>query len=139
MIDFKKVQTRKTHYLIRARSLWNRQPTLQKRFPLPDEFPYADYVDSEAIVYQRELQEVGVAFPDSESMINVGGETDLRMFLKTGLGCFRKIRGHLPPKLADLSILDFGVGCGRTARFFSVRLKACVYTDVTSIENPWNI
>ena len=68
IIDFKKLQTRKTHYLIRARNLWNRQPTLQKLFPSPEESLYADFVDSEAIVYQRELQEVGVAFPDWDSM-----------------------------------------------------------------------
>jgi SAM-dependent methyltransferase len=109
---------RKQHYLIRSHSLWNRSPELQQRFPEPGGREYADFVDSEAIIYQRELQDVGLAFPHWDSMVNVGGETDLRIFLKTGLGCFRQIRSHLPSSLANVRILDFGVGCGRTARFF---------------------
>jgi SAM-dependent methyltransferase len=118
MIDPTEFKTRKYHYVFRSKSLWERRRELQQTFPEPEGLAFADFIDSEAIIYQTELQEVGLAFPEWESMVNVGGETDLRVFLKTGLGCFRQIRCHLPPDLAGFRILDFGVGCGRTARFF---------------------
>jgi len=108
----------KTHYLIRSQSLWTRSPRLQEQFPNPNSSDYNDFIDTEAIIYQRELQEHGVPFPEWEEMLNVGGETDLRIFLKIGLECYKAIRNQLPEKLDNIRILDFGVGCGRTVRHF---------------------
>ena len=61
IIDFKKLQTRKTHYLIRARNLWNRQPTLQKLFPSPEEslydyfFQFDGYLWKESFAYVEHI------------------------------------------------------------------------------------
>lgn len=106
-----------TDYLLRSQNLWNRTPDLQARF-LPDSPEFHEYVDTEAILYFRELQECAVALPPWATMVNVGGETDLRVFLPIGLQCYRAIRNHLRPTPQRSVVLDFGVGCARTARHF---------------------
>jgi len=106
-------------YILRAVSLFNRSPELQQRFGSPDDPAFFKFVDTEAILYLRELQEVGIPFPASQEMLTVGGETDLRLFLSIGYSCFDSIRKHIPPDLAlPIKILDFGAGCARTMRFF---------------------
>ena len=106
-------------YLLRAVSLFNRSPDLRQRFGSPEDPDFAKFVDTEAILYMRELQEVGIPFPPWEEMLTVGGETDLRLFLTIGYACFLSVRNHIPGYLLPpISLLDFGAGCGRTMRFF---------------------
>src|SRR5262249_45228098 len=96
---------------------YDRSPDLQKKFGDPSSKEFARYVDTEAILSIRELQEVGIPFPPWEEMLTVCGETDLTKFLACGYSCFDSVRPYL-----DLSggkrVLDFGVGCARTMRFF---------------------
>lgn len=106
-------------YLIRAVSLFNRSPDLQQKFGFPDSPAFHKFVDTEAILYLRELQDVGIPFPPWQEMLTVGGETDLRLFLSIGYACFESIRDHIPGDLRPpIRVLDFGAGCGRTMRFF---------------------
>lgn len=106
-------------YVARARNLYDRDRTLQERFHSPQSLDFAKYIDTEAILYYREIQEVGVPFPSSREMLTVGGETDLRLFLSIGYGCYQTIKNHIPADLpARIKMLDFGIGCARTARFF---------------------
>ena len=61
---------------------------------------------------------MSVSFPAWQDMITVGGETDLRLFLHIGRNCYEDIIKYLPKNKEVLRVLDFGVGCGRTARHF---------------------
>ncbi|HXJ16922.1 MAG TPA: class I SAM-dependent methyltransferase [Candidatus Polarisedimenticolia bacterium] len=107
-----------SHYAVRGVSLFDRSPDLRERFDSPSNAAYHKYIDTEAILYIRELQEVGVPFPPWKEMLAVGGETDLRKFLSIGYDCYASIRNQLEPKQGKNRILDFGVGCARTMRFF---------------------
>lgn len=106
------------HYLIRAQSLYDRDRTLAARFASATDEKYLKFVDTEAVIYFRELQEVGVPFPPWTEMVTVGGETDIRKFLAIGFECFETIFRWIPSAKTRRRILDFGVGCGRTMRFF---------------------
>jgi ubiquinone/menaquinone biosynthesis C-methylase UbiE len=106
------------HYRARGISVYNRYPEMKQRFPSADCPEFERFIDTEGVLYYQELQEVAVPFPKWQDMATVGGETDLRQFLKIGYDCYLSI---LPPlkSLADgARLLDFGVGCGRTIRFF---------------------
>lgn len=114
------------HYQIRIDSLWKRTPSLQKTYAQPDDPKFRQYVDTEGILFYRELQDCGVSFPAWQDMITVGGETDLRLFLQIGRSCYEAIVQYLSKKAERLRILDYGVGCCRTARHF--------YQDLTQYE-----
>lgn len=108
-----------TDYVIRARSLYDRNSDLRQLFDSAESAAYARFVDTEAILYLRELQEAGVAMPPWQEMLTVCGETDLRTFLSVGYQCYEIVRRHIPDDLpVPTKILDFGVGCARTMRFF---------------------
>ena len=68
------------HYIVRIDSLWKRSASLQKTYARPDDPEFGKYIDTEAILYYRELQDCGVSFPSWQDMLTVGGETDLRLF-----------------------------------------------------------
>lgn len=106
------------HYLIRAKSLYDRDRSLAAAYASSSDEKFLKFVDTEAVIYFREIQEVGVPFPSWTDMVTVGGETDLRRFLAIGYECFENILRRIPPAKARRRILDFGVGCGRTMRFF---------------------
>ena len=106
------------HYTVRSDSLLKRSPVLQKSYTQSTDPKFGAYIDTEAILYIRELQDCGVSLPSWQDMITVGGETDLRLFLQIGRSCYDVINKYLPNKSEPLRILDFGVGCGRTARHF---------------------
>jgi SAM-dependent methyltransferase len=108
------------HYIHRQQSLFYRY-RLSERFHVWHSPDFCRFVDCEAVLYYREIQESGVPFPDSSEMLTVGGETDLRLFLQNGYTCFDLVRPYLPTSFTR--ILDFGAGCGRTARFLYRRLK----------------
>jgi SAM-dependent methyltransferase len=106
-------------YILRAINLYDRSPDLRARFASADNPAFAKFIDTEAILYTRELQEVGVPFPASQEMLTVGGETDLRLFLSIGYSCFESVLKRIPETMArPINLLDFGVGCARTMRFF---------------------
>lgn len=111
------------HYVCRIDNLWNRLTTFQDKFPNSSDPEFRKHVDTEAILFFRELQDCGVSFPTWQDMLTVGGETDLRLFLQIGRGCYEDIKKHLPKSTNNLRILDFGVGCGRTARHFYQELN----------------
>ncbi len=106
------------HYLIRERSYFERDGEVRARFGSPDNPGFQGFVDTEAVLYLREMQEVAVPFPPSTEMLTVGGETDLRKFLTIGHGCYDIVKRHLPRAPGRQRLLDFGVGCARTMRFF---------------------
>ena len=106
-------------YLARANNLYDRDHALQSKYPSAQHPDFTRFIDTEAILFYREIQEVGIPFPLSREMLTVGGETDLRLFLSIGYSCYQIIMRHLPNNLPKKArILDFGVGCARTARFF---------------------
>jgi SAM-dependent methyltransferase len=114
-----RAQVKLDHYLIRAKALYDRNNELKNQYPSVDSPEFYRFVDTEAVLYYRELQEVGVPFPPWQEMVTVGGETDLRIFLNVGYDCYRLIRDGIPSDIKyPIKILDFGVGCGRTMRFF---------------------
>jgi SAM-dependent methyltransferase len=105
-------------YLIRANSLLQRTEELKLKYGNEVSEEYLDWIDTEGIIYQRELQDVGVPFPDWKDMLTVGGETNLRMFLDIGKDTFNWIKPYLPQSSQKIKVLDFGIGCARTARHF---------------------
>lgn len=106
-------------YLTRGINLYDRTPALQEKYSSPRDPDYSKYIDTEAILYIREIQEVGVPFPSWQDMLTVGGETDLRIFLSIGYACYSSVRKNLSTNLdTTANILDFGAGCARTMRFF---------------------
>lgn len=107
-----------TDYLVRSISLLERSSELQRIFGSEISSEFLDWVETRGILVQRELQDVGVAFPPWEEMLTVGGETNLELFLSIGLDTFKWIEPFLPPLDCEAQILDFGIGCGRTARHF---------------------
>ena len=111
------------HYRARIENLWHRSPQLRALYENTSCSDFLEYIDTEAILYYRELQECGVKLPAWKDMITVGGETDLRIFLEIGRGCFRDMFKYLESKGQKLRMLDFGVGCGRTARHFFQHLE----------------
>jgi SAM-dependent methyltransferase len=106
------------HYVYRSNSVWERVDSLNKTYAASNEPSFCKLVDTDAIIYFRELQDCGVSFPSWQDMITVGGETDLRLFLQIGRACYETVIKHIPKRAKTLRILDFGVGCGRTARHF---------------------
>jgi SAM-dependent methyltransferase len=110
-------------YICRIDNLWKRSALLQQKFPNSNDANFKKHIDIEAILYFRELQDCGVSFPTWQDMLTVGGETDLRLFLQIGRGCYEDIIKYLPKTKTNLRILDFGVGCGRTARHFYQEVK----------------
>lgn len=107
-------------YLARAKNLYDRDRSLQARFPTGAGADFDRFIDTDAVLYYREIQEVAVPVPPWREMLTVGGETDLRIFLEIGYDCYVLIKRCLS-RFGDGSIskiLDFGVGCARTARFF---------------------
>lgn len=133
-MQYRNWQERLQHYRVRANNL-------HQRYGLPDRFPdagsaeFRKFVDTEGVLYYREMQECGVPFPPMERMLNVGGETDIRVFLAVGSQCYDAISPWMPQ---SGRVLDFGVGCARTARFLyqdSDRLEVhgCD-VDIPSIE-----
>jgi len=126
------------HYKCRIDNLWKRTASLQDIYPKLDDTDLDEYIDTEAILYYKELQDCGVSFPAWQDMITVGGETDLRLFLKIGRNCYDDIIKYLPKTKNTQRILDFGVGCARTARHFyqktpQYEVHGCD-VDVTPIE-----
>lgn len=120
-------------YILRGINLYTRTPALQERFSSPNNPEFWKYVDTEAILYIREIQEVGVPFPTWQDMLTVGGETDLRLFLSIGYACFSSIRKHFSTGIPlPAKVLDFGAGCARTMRFFFRELNEfeCYACDV---------
>ena len=106
-------------YLLRELNLFNRSVELQERFGSTDNVEFIKFIETEAIIFFRELQEVGIPFPLSQEMLTVGGETDLRLFLSIGYACFESIRKNIPDDFKPpIKLLDFGIGCARTMRFF---------------------
>ena len=105
-------------YLIRANSLLQRTEELKLKYGNAVSEEYLDWVDTEGIIYQRELQDAGVPFPDWKDMLTVGGETNIKMFLDIGKDTFKWINPYLPRSSERIRVLDFGVGCARTARHF---------------------
>jgi len=106
-------------YLLRELNLFNRSAELQERFGSTDNAEFIKFIETEAIIFFRELQEVGIPFPPSQEMLTVGGETDLRLFLSIGFACFESIRRNIPDDVEPpIKLLDFGIGCARTMRFF---------------------
>ena len=107
------------HYVARSINMLDRDSVSRERFPDPHSTDFVKYIDTEAILYIREIQEVGVPFPSWREMVTVGGQTDLRQFLSVGYGCYEMVRNNFPSEAQPQSkVLDFGVGCCRTARFF---------------------
>jgi SAM-dependent methyltransferase len=106
------------HYVAREQSLFQRTQEFRELYPSWDSRMFQKYVDTTGILFFREMQEVGVPFPSWKDMLTVGGETDLRLFLGVGYACYEKLLPHLPPPVGKPAILDFGIGCGRTMRFF---------------------
>jgi len=120
-------------YIIRSINLYDRNEGLKDRFASTENPEFLKYIDTEAILYHREIQEVGVPFPSSREMLTVGGETDLRIFLSIGYECFKSIRRFLPTDINNTAkVLDFGVGCARTMRHFYREVKnfECYGCDV---------
>lgn len=105
-------------YLVRSRSLLERSSKLQDVFGSQVSPEFLEWVDTKGIIVQRELQDVGVAFPPWEEMLTVGGETNIELFLSIGQETFKWIKPFLPPSSEKMRVLDFGIGCGRTARHF---------------------
>jgi SAM-dependent methyltransferase len=106
-------------YIIRSQNLYDRDSTLQQRFASPPNPEFEKFIDTEAILHYREIQEVGVSFPSSREMLTVGGETDLRIFLPIGYECYQIVKRNIPSDIpSPAKILDFGIGCARSARFF---------------------
>ncbi len=107
---------------IRSHSLIEREKDLKLKYLDSSNPEFIKYIDTEGILYYREIQEVSIPFPDSAEMTTVGGETDLRKFLSIGRNCFDAITSKIgmlsDGALNKLSILDFGIGCARTARHF---------------------
>ena len=106
------------HYFARGQAYWERSPEIKKRFPVRDRADFWRHIDVEAILYIREIQDVAVAFPPWREMSTVGGETDLRIFLGVGRDCYDLLHRYMVLENGRKRILDFGVGCGRTARHF---------------------
>jgi SAM-dependent methyltransferase len=107
----------RSHYLTRGKSYWDRDGDVSKRFPEgPASAGFLRFLDCEAILYMREIQEVGIPFPSSREMLTVGGQTDLRTFLSIGRVCVEQLLPHIPQSDRPVKVLDFGVGCARTAR-----------------------
>jgi SAM-dependent methyltransferase len=106
------------HYMYRERSAYERYADLQCRFPSSDCPEFKRFIDTEGVLFYREIQEVGVPFPYWQDMVTVGGETDLREFLKIGHDCYQVIFPEVASLASGGRVLDFGVGCGRTMRFF---------------------
>jgi SAM-dependent methyltransferase len=106
-------------YLLRELNLFNRNAELRGRFGSTDNAEFIKFIETEAIIFFRELQEVGIPFPPSQEMLTVGGETDLRIFLSIGYTCFESVCRNIPADLkSPIKLLDFGIGCARTMRFF---------------------
>jgi len=122
-------------YTLRALNLYDRDRELQSRFSSPQSPEFSKFIDTDAILHHREIQEVGVPFPPWQEMLTVGGETDLRLFLAIGYECYEAVRAQIPSTVQPpIKILDFGVGCGRTMRFFYRELDKfdCHGCDVDS-------
>jgi SAM-dependent methyltransferase len=102
-------------YLVRSQSLLDRTPHLRSRFGnlLSDSF--LDFVDTKAVLTQAEILECAIPFPNWRQMVTVGGEVNLESFLDVGKQTLDWIKADLPLDNQAL-ILDFGVGCARTAR-----------------------
>lgn len=106
------------HLLIRSKNLYDRERNLREKYSSEHDEGFIQYIDTEAPLYYREIAEVNVPFPPSQEMLTVGGETDLRKFLSIGYGCFKQVMDRIPVDSRKRTILDFGVGCARTMRFF---------------------
>jgi len=74
-------------YLARARNLYDRDSSVRSKYPSVEHPDFDRFIDTEAILFFREIQEVGIPFPLSREMLTVGGETDLRLFLSVGFCC----------------------------------------------------
>jgi len=115
----RRARTQLNNYLIREKNLFSRVPELKTRFGSPESEEFHEFIETEAIFFYREIQEAAIPFPSSSEMVNISGETDLRSFVYVGYDCYRLIRTNLPDNFPlPGRILDFGVGCGRTMRFF---------------------
>ena len=137
-VRVEKAESQLSHYAIRAHSLWERSPELQRLYPNVNGPEYSRFIDTDAILHYRELQECGVKFPSWQDMVTVGGETDLRLFLQIGRGCYDVLKKYISNDESRLRLLDFGVGCARTARHFfrdqnRIELHGCD-VDRTPIE-----
>jgi SAM-dependent methyltransferase len=117
------------HYEFRSRSWFERSPVLQESFASASDPGFIRLVDTDGVIYIREITECGVAFPPWQDMLMVSGDTDLRTFLNIGRGCYDVLVPHIV-STGRKRILDFGVGCARTARHFyrllsSVEMHGC--------------
>ncbi len=106
------------HYILCSKLLLRRDKELQARFDSVDSPAFMRFIDTEAVLYYREIQEAAIPFPPSGEMVTVGGETDIRVFLVTGHCCYEALEKHLPRSRKRLRLLDFGIGCARTTRHF---------------------
>lgn len=128
-----KAPTARLHdYIIRTQSLYERDNDLQKRFSSADDPEFLKFVDTEGVIYFQELSDASFPFPPWMEMLTVGGETDIRKFLSIGYACFKSVMSCIPSVNKKRKILDFGVGCARTMRFFyrSIDLFDCYGCDV---------
>lgn len=127
------------HYLARERNYHARAPSIRARFPDVESPGFQRFIDVDAVLHLREIQEVAPPFPYSPEMLTVGGETDLRRFLSIGHECFESVRRHLPAAKGPRRILDFGIGCGRTMRHFfrDQALFECHGCDVDEAAVRW--
>ncbi|MEO6903062.1 MAG: class I SAM-dependent methyltransferase [Bacteroidia bacterium] len=131
----KKIWSRKLEeYIIRSKSLFDRDAKLSERFHSAWSETFQEFVDVEGIIFFQELYDVAPPFPFWTEMLTVGGETDIRTFLSVGYGCYRDVLSRIPVEKRKGNILDFGVGCGRTMRHFfrSINELNCYGCDVDS-------
>lgn len=105
------------HYEYRTNSLYDRSSILKERFKNSTDPNFVRFVDTEAVIYNREITDAGVALPYWKDMLMVAGDTDLRVFLNVGRRCFDVLKLHIFAS-NFVRILDFGVGCARAARHF---------------------
>jgi SAM-dependent methyltransferase len=105
-------------YLVRAKNLYDRDSELQKRYSSADSEEFLRFIDTEGVIYFQELSDASFPFPPWTEMLTVGGETDIRKFLSIGYACFNSVFRCITPDNRKRKILDFGVGCARTMRFF---------------------
>lgn len=106
------------HYSARTYNVWDRTAAFQAEYAAHNSPAFHRFIDVLGIIYYRELQDCGIAFPTWQDMLTVAGETDLRLFLQFGASCYDQVAGFVLDQGAKARVLDFGVGCGRTARHF---------------------
>lgn len=119
----KKIDCKLEDYIIRSKNLYERDKELQTKYLSPLDEAFLNFIDTEAVIYFQEIYESSFPFPPWTEMLTVAGETDIRKFLLYGHICFKSVYKNIPEDIIKkankkIKLLDFGVGCGRTMRFF---------------------